>query len=127
MNFLLDTHSMIWFLKGDAKLSQQAKETIENQHYVKSVSIASIWEIAIKISLGKFKFDKGFKEFLQLINDNGFDIIPILFEHAIIVSNLEFIHRDPFDRLIVSQAIFENLTIITKDEHIQKYPVKTLW
>ncbi|WP_372950207.1 type II toxin-antitoxin system VapC family toxin [Mariniphaga sp.] len=91
------------------------------------VSIASIWEIAIKISLKKFKFSKGFKSFLELIENNGFAVLPITFEHAITVSNLEFIHRDPFDRLLISQCITDNLKIISKDENISKYDIETLW
>jgi PIN domain nuclease of toxin-antitoxin system len=127
MNYILDTHIVIWFLNGDDKLSAKSKEIIENQENLKFVSIATIWEIAIKISLDKFKFDKGFKKFLDLIEDNGFEIIPISFDHALTVSTLEFIHRDPFDRLIISQALTDNLTIITKDEYIEKYDVRTTW
>ncbi|MGM0479373.1 MAG: type II toxin-antitoxin system VapC family toxin [Bacteroidota bacterium] len=79
------------------------------------------------MSLGKFKFDEGFKKFIDLIEDNGFEIIPISFDHALTVSTLDFIHRDPFDRLIISQAIIDNLTIITRDKYIGKYDVNTTW
>ena len=127
MNYLLDTHVLIWFLAGDDTLSEKSKDIIENQENIKLVSIASVWEIAIKISLKKFKFDKGFKKFLDLIEDNGFEIIPMSFDHALTVSTLEFIHRDPFDRLIISQALTDDLIIITKDEYIEKYDVKTIW
>ncbi len=67
------------------------------------------------------------KKFLDLIEDNGFEVIPLSFEHALTVSKLKFIHRDPFDRLIISQAMSDDLTIITKDEYIEKYDVKTMW
>ena len=127
MNYILDTHTVIWFLSGDDKLSKKSKEIIENQENLKLVSIATIWEIAIKISHGKFKFDKGFKQFLDLIENNGFEIVPLTLDHALIVSTLDFIHRDPFDRLIISQALTDDLTIITKDEYIEKYDVKTTW
>jgi len=127
MNYILDTHTVIWFLNGDDKLSKKSKEIIENLENLKLVSIATIWEIAIKKSLGKFKFDKGFKQFLDLIEDNGFEIVPLTFDHALTVSTLDFIHRDPFDRLIISQALTDNLIIITKDEYIEKYDVKTTW
>ena len=127
MNYLLDTHTLIWFLNGDDKLSKKSREIIENQDNLKLVSVATVWEIAIKISLGKFKFDKGFKQFLDLIDNNGFEIIPITFDHALTISRLEFIHRDPFDRLIISQALTDDLMIITKDEYIEKYDVKTTW
>lgn len=127
MNYLLDTHALIWFLTGDKNLSKKSKEIIENQDNSIFISVSTIWEIAIKISLNKFKFQKGFKNFLDLIDNNGFEIIPISFEHALAVSSLEFIHRDPFDRLIVAQALTENMDIITKDEYITQYHIKTIW
>lgn len=127
MDYILDTHTLIWFLNGDDKLSKRAREVIEDQGNTKFISIASIWEIAIKISLDKFKFEQGFMKFLNLIDENGFEVLPISFEHALIVSTLEFIHRDPFDRLILAQAISGNTTVITKDEQIRKYEVKIVW
>jgi PIN domain nuclease of toxin-antitoxin system len=127
MNYIVDTHTLIWFLNGDDKLSKRSREIIEDQDNSKFVSVATIWEIAIKISLDKFKFNKGFKEFLGLIEDNGFEIIHITPDHALQVSTLRFIHRDPFDRLIISQALTDDLTIITRDEYIEKYDVKTDW
>ena len=127
MNYLLDTHTLIWFLSGEDNLSDKSKEVIENPENSNFISIASIWELAIKISLGKFKFEQGFKKFLELIDANGFEIIPISFEHALRLSTLEFIHRDPFDRLIVVQAMTDNLTVITRDENMAKYEIKTLW
>jgi len=127
MNYLLDTHTLIWFLNGDSELSVKSRMIIEDPENNKFVSIASIWEIAIKISLNKFKFEKGFKKFLELIERNGFEIMPISVEHALAVSSLKFIHRDPFDRVIVSQALTDNMTIVTKDKTIVKYKVKTVW
>ncbi|MBA7556422.1 hypothetical protein ES705_49130 [subsurface metagenome] len=127
MNILLDTHALIWFLNGDSQLSDKAITEIKNIDNDKIISIASIWEIAIKISLNKFRFDKGFKKLFELIEENGFEILPISFEHTLIVSNLEFIHRDPFDRILVSQCKSDNLVIITKDENIKKYNIKTIW
>ncbi len=80
MNVILDTHSLIWFLNGDEKLSKKAKDVIENSSNVKYVSIASIWEIAIKISINKFRFEDGFDTFLDLVIENGFEILPISFK-----------------------------------------------
>jgi len=127
MDLLLDTHTLIWFLNGDEKLSDKAKSAIEDTKNSKIVSIASIWEIAIKLSIEKFKFTKGFKHFLDMVEDNGFEILPITFEHAIELSTLEFIHRDPFDRLLISQCIVDKLIIITKDINIKRYKIKTIW
>jgi PIN domain nuclease of toxin-antitoxin system len=105
MDILLDTHSLIWFLNGDEKISDKAKSLIEDSSNSKIVSIASIWEIAIKVSLDKFRFPKGFKHFLDMVEDNGFEVLPITFEHALELSTLEFIHRDPFDRLLIAANI----------------------
>ncbi len=127
MDLLLDTHSLIWFLNGDEKLSDKAKSAIEDPCNTKIVSIASIWEIAIKISLDKFRFPNGFKHFLDMVEDNGFEILPITFEHAIELSTLEFIHRDPFDRLLIAQCTIDKLIIVTKDDNIKRHNVKTIW
>ncbi|MBK6978992.1 MAG: type II toxin-antitoxin system VapC family toxin [Cytophagaceae bacterium] len=127
MDILLDTHALIWFLNGDKFLSNEAKKAIEDSSNIKIVSIASIWEIAIKISLGKFQFKEGLKSFMKLIDENGFEILPITFKHALEVSKLEFIHRDPFDRLLIAQAKSDDLILITKDETIRKYQVKSIW
>lgn len=127
MHCLLDTHTLIWFLNGDDKLSPKAKNTIEDPENSNFISVATVWELAIKLSLDKIKFQNGFKKFLDLLDDNGFDIIPISFDHVLTVSSLEFIHRDPFDRLIVAQSITEDFIIITKDEYIRKYNVRTIW
>ena len=127
MDLLLDTHSLIWFLNGDEKLSDKAKSEIEDTANSKIVSIASIWEIAIKISLDKFKFPKGFKFFLDMVEDNGFEILPITIEHALELSTLEFIHRDPFDRLLIAQCMADKLIIVTKDDNIKRYNIKTIW
>jgi PIN domain nuclease of toxin-antitoxin system len=127
MDLFLDTHSLIWFLNGDEKLSDKAKSAIEDSANSKIVSIASIWEIAIKISLNKFRFSKGFKHFLDMVEDNGFEILPITFEHALELSTLEYIHRDPFDRLLIAQCKSENLVIVTKDDNIKRYNIRTIW
>jgi len=127
MNLLIDTHALIWFLNGDSQLSEKARYAIEEAGNNKIVSIASIWEIAIKVSLKRLRFPQGFKQFLTLIEDNGFEILPISFEHAMILSNLEFIHRDPFDRLLIAQCKSEDLTIISKDELIGQYKIPLIW
>ncbi|MDP3916484.1 MAG: type II toxin-antitoxin system VapC family toxin [Bacteroidota bacterium] len=127
MNLLLDTHTLIWFLNGDGKLSDRVKTAIEDPNNSRIVSIASIWEIAIKISLDKFRFQKGFKCFLDMVEENGFEILPVTFEHAMVVSTLEFIHRDPFDRLLIAQCKADKLILATKDENIKRYNIQTIW
>ena len=127
MKLLLDTHALIWFLNGDEKLSMKVKDAIENPSNLKFVSAGSIWEIAIKISIDKFRFAKGFKHFLALIENNGFGMLPVTTEHALVLSTLEFLHRDPFDRLLISQCKADNLILATKDENIKKYQIQTIW
>lgn len=127
MNFLLDTHTILWYLSGNKNISSKAKDAIEKQENNKFCSIASLWEVAIKISLNKLTFDFDLIEFLKYLDDTGIEIIQISKVHIIKVSSLEFFHRDPFDRLIISQAATDNLTIITNDDHIKRYPISTFW
>ncbi|HLP47509.1 MAG TPA: type II toxin-antitoxin system VapC family toxin [Candidatus Kapabacteria bacterium] len=127
MKLLLDTHTFIWFINGDECLSIKARKEILKASNSKFISIASIWEMAIKISLEKLNINYPFKEVFHQIQENGFVILPVIFEHTDLVSQLEFYHRDPFDRLLIAQAIWEEMTIISKDEKFLKYPVKTTW
>ena len=127
MELLLDTHTLVWFLNGDEKLPKNVRAAIEDSNNTTMVSIATIWEISIKISLDKFRFPMGFKRFLEMVDENGFEILPITFEHAMIISTLEFIHRDPFDRLLVAQCKSDNLILATKDEYIKQYNIQTIW
>ncbi len=113
MNNLLDTHSFIWFITGDQKLSKRARQIIEESS-VSFISIASLWEIAIKISLGKLELKFPFLELLYHIELNNFQLLPITFEDTKFISDLPLHHRDPFDRLIIAQCINNNLTLISK-------------
>ena len=97
MDLILDTHTLLWFLNGDEKLPLRIRHLIESEENTKYLSIASIWEIGIKMSLGKLIFPKGLEKLVSLVVENGFLILPITTQNIISVSNLEFIHRDPFD------------------------------
>ena len=127
MDILLDTHTFIWFFNGDEQLSLKAKKLIEDSKNKKFVSIASIWEVAIKIGLKKLVFDGNTSEVAELIEKNGFQILQISVDHIVAYEKLELVHRDPFDRILLAQAMVEKMTIITKDENIQKYRAKTNW
>jgi len=127
MNYLLDTHTLIWFLEGAASLSRTALEEIEKEGNTCYVSIASIWEIAIKISINKLEMNISFDKLNQLIWQNSFELIPISFQHTKKLLEMPFHHRDPFDRMIISQAIIENLTIISKDNNFTFYDINCLW
>jgi len=95
MNNLIDTHAFIWFLNGDNNLSDKAKKAIEEIDVINFISIASLWEISIKISLGKLELSTPFAEIAEQIDHNGFQILPITFEDTLILSTLPFHHRDP--------------------------------
>ena len=127
MDLLLDTNAFLWFCEDNPKLSLTAKQYIENQNNTSFISMASLWEIAIKLSLGKIKLKIPFKKFIELVEDNGFKILSITFEHTLNVSQLEFHHRDPFDRLIISQGIVEDIPIISADSKFGNYNVDRIW
>ncbi len=127
MNLLLDTHALIWFINGDRQLSKRAQLAIEAAENRKFVSIASLWEMSIKVSLGRLKFSMGFQNFLALIEENGFEMMPIGFEHYLMLSKLEYWHRDPFDRLLVAQCLCDQVTLVSKDEAMKPYKVSLLW
>ena len=128
MNYLLDTHTFLWFLEGNNSLSSKARIIIEDADNTIYVSIASIWEIAIKISISKLKLSVNLEEVKTEIVKNNFEILPLDFEHIIELTNLEQIHKDPFDRIIISQAISEKCTIISKDSKFDFYKnVNVLW
>lgn len=124
---LLDTHTLIWFIEGSKELSRTARQTIEIENADNYVSIASLWEIAIKISLGKLELKTPFNQIDRQITQNGFEILPVTFEDTLIVSALPFHHRDPFDRIIIAQAITNKLTIISKDGLFSSYTAKVIW
>lgn len=119
--FLLDTHTLLWFLANDSKLSVKVDGLISNSENDCLVSTASLWEIAIKHNLGKLTLKFKYEDFPHILRMNNIEILPISFEHINELSNLELIHRDPFDRLIISQAKTENFIILSKDKQFKKY------
>jgi PIN domain nuclease of toxin-antitoxin system len=128
MRYLLDTHTALWFVNEHEKLSPETKEILLDDTRAFYISVASAWEIAIKASIGKLtEFKGGVKVFLAKIEYSPINILTVTPEHIEIVETLPFHHRDPFDRLLISTAFAENLTIITADENIQKYDVKWIW
>ncbi len=127
MRLLLDTHPFIWFINGDNQLPEKVKILIADSENECFLSIASIWEIAIKTSLGKLELQSDFDKITDFLLDNGIEILPIKFEHLQTLLKLEYYHRDPFDRVIISQGIAENLMVLSKDEIFDKYPIKLIW
>lgn len=127
MNLLLDTHAFMWFINGDKSLPAKVINLIKNIENKCFISIASIWEIAIKFSLGRLNLEGEFGEISNFLNENDIEIIPITFEHIQTLLRLEYYHRDPFDRIIISQGIYDSLVIVTKDENFKNYNVKLVW
>jgi PIN domain nuclease of toxin-antitoxin system len=126
MNFLIDTHALIWYIEGNKKLDNNVIAVIENTKNTVFVSKASLWEMAIKISLKKLEISIPFEELETFLEENEFSILDYNFEHLNTLLKLPFYHSDPFDRLIISQAISEGLRIITHDEAFDHYAVKIL-
>ncbi|GBU20342.1 hypothetical protein R80B4_00218 [Fibrobacteres bacterium R8-0-B4] len=126
-NYLLDTHTAIWFLKGESALSQTARQIIVDPSNRRSISIVSVWELAIKIGIGKMKFPGNSAGFISFAEASGFFIIPIKEDYPTIIESLPQIHRDPFDRMIIATAIAEKMTIITVDKDITRYDVPHIW
>jgi len=127
MNLLLDTHALIWFINGDNQLPDKSIKLICNLETKCFVSIASIWEIAIKFSLGKLDLNGGFDQISKIMKRYEIELLPITFEHLQKLLTLPFHHRDPFDRIIISQGLTEKYTIATKDENFPKYDERIIW
>lgn len=128
MKYLLDTHSLIWFISGDGQLSPHARHLIEDENNELFISVGSLWEIAIKFSLGKLELGQPFEEFFpQQLEDNSIEVQAITVDHLNNICNLPFHHRDPFDRLLIAQSQVEKLPIISVDAIFDKYGVKRVW
>lgn len=128
MKALLDTHTFLWWITDDPRLSSRARSIISDTENTLYLSAASGWEIALKARLGKIKLPANVEEFLfEQMSINAIEELPIKMNHALHVYNLPEDHRDPFDRLLVSQAQLENLPIITGDHFISRYNVEIVW
>ena len=126
MNYLLDTNILIYTLCNPSALSDLAKQIISLEPNI-NVSIVSFWEIAIKQTLGKLNIKSSIHHIEQICIDRNINILPILSTEIEGIKELPFIHKDPFDRLIISQAIKNNLCLVTSDQLIPKYDVETAW
>ncbi len=127
---LLDTHAFYWYVEGDQKLSGTAQTLIQNAANEILISPASHWEIAIKVSLGNWTLNRPYEEFIDLgLTQYGFQVLPILPNHTakLIVLTFTKNHKDPFDRLLVAQALTENIPIVSADTQLDAYGVQRLW
>lgn len=128
MRLLLDTHALLWWVAASDRVSRKARTAIASARNECFVSIATAWEIAIKLSLGKLRVEGALERFLpEQLAANGFQPLPIELKHAARVATLPFHHRDPFDRLLVAQALDEELSVVTADPVFARYGVKRVW
>ncbi len=128
MRLLFDTHALLWFYLDDPQLSVTAHSLIVDPSNIKLVSPSSYWEIAIKISKKKYALTKPYEVSMrEAINDNGFGYLPIEPRHTAILTTLPFHHKDPFDRLLIAQAGYENIPIVSADVQLDAYGITRLW
>ena len=125
MKLLLDTHVLLWALYDSGKLSPAAKKAIASS--VCFVSVASLWELSIKHSLGKLNLEQSVVEIAEICEKNHITLLGIMPEHCRRTEELPFIHRDPFDRLLIAQALEEELALVSKDQYAPQYGVRTVW
>jgi PIN domain nuclease of toxin-antitoxin system len=130
VRLLLDTHTTYWYIEGDPQLSATAQTLIRDASNEVLISPASYWEIAIKISIGKWQLNRPYEEFIDIgLNQYGFQVLPILPTHTARLIGLPFPagHKDPFDRLLVAQALVEQIPIVSADQALDAYGVTRLW
>ena len=128
MKVLIDTSSFLWFIGGSEKLSQNARKVMEDFDNELFMSVASLWEIAIKVSINKLELAEPFDTFIpEKIEENEINIIQISIEHLSEIMRLPLHHRDPFDRLIIAQSISEQLPVVGCDRYFKSYSIDTIW
>jgi PIN domain nuclease of toxin-antitoxin system len=128
MKLLLDTHVLIWLVEGSDNLSQLAKQAIEDENNSLHLSIASLWEMTIKMTLGKLQLGMSIDLIVEsYLLPTGIKILPIHLNHLLVLRELPLHHRDPFDRLLISQAQAEKLTLVSGDRVFINYPVNIRW
>jgi PIN domain nuclease of toxin-antitoxin system len=128
VKLLPDTHAFLWFIEGSERLSATARQLVEESANQPLLSAASIWEMAIKLSLGRLQLGRPFEDLIpEQMRMNGIQLLGIELEHVMPVTTLPFHHRDPFDRLIVAQAMTEQVPIVSADPAFDVYPIERLW
>ena len=128
MKVLLDTHAFLWFVLGDTQISQTARTIILNPVNDKFISPVCYWEVAIKVSVRKYSLALPHETFFETaLRVNGFAILPIEPRHTAVVATLPFHHRDPFDRLLIAQALAEGMPLVSADVAVDPYGVRRLW
>ncbi|MEM1115045.1 MAG: type II toxin-antitoxin system VapC family toxin [Bacteroidota bacterium] len=128
MRVLLDTHTFLWFIGGDARLSGYARSLITDPATTRLLSVASLWAMSIKVRLGRLRLGFAFPELVERqVRGNGIDLLPIRPAHLDEVARLPLHHRDPFDRLVIAQAVVEGMPVVSRDGEFGPYPATVLW
>jgi PIN domain nuclease of toxin-antitoxin system len=128
MKLLVDTHAFLWWAEGAPALGKKAEVALSDARNHAYLSIVSCWELAIKLGLGKLRVDESLEQFIpKQLALNGFKLLGLEIPHVARLASLPFRHRDPFDRLLVAQAIEERLTIVTAERAFRKYDVSVVW
>jgi PIN domain nuclease of toxin-antitoxin system len=127
MKAILDTHAFLWALAGDARMSRRARDTFTGPTGL-TLSIASVWEILIKVQSGKLKLPRPAGPYvLRKLAENGIEMLPISIDHLLALERLPRLHRDPFDRMLIAQSMEEGWPIITADPMFKQYPIRVIW
>ena len=124
MRLLFDTHALLWWLADSPRLGRRARRAIEDPGHRVHVSAVTAWEITVKRALGKLEIPD---DWAEAVSPDAFPRLDFRWEHALEVSELPDLHRDPFDRLLVAQARCEGMTLVTHDERLASYDVSVLW
>jgi PIN domain nuclease of toxin-antitoxin system len=127
VNLLLDTHAFLWFVAGDERLSTRARQAMESEDAELFLSAASIWEMAIKSSLGRLTLPVPLDEYIAEKLEHGFRVLPVDWTHSVAVEKMAFHHRDPFDRLLVAQSVAEGMALVSADPEFRQYKAKVIW
>lgn len=127
MRVLLDTHVLLWYLSSDPKMSEKAKDIIADKSNNCYFSLASLWEIVIKLDLNKLRLPMPFEKFIDHLTSKDFQILPIQLADLKVLQGLPAYHRDPFDRILIAQAIQENIPVISADQYFNAYAIPIIW
>lgn len=128
MKLLLDTHAFLWWVSDDARLSRRALGAIADDRNEVLFSTVSAWELMIKSSLGRVEFGEPAEDFIpRELGNSAFDVLPVYLRHVLAMPSLPEIHRDPFDRLLVAQAVAEGAALVSADRKMHKYPAEIVW
>ncbi len=128
MRVLLDTHALLWFLSGNSRMSDYARRVTADPDNEALLSAGSLWETTIKASLGKLTLDEPFEEVIpDKLAAERIEVLPIEMQYLAALRRLPFHHRDPFDRLIIAQALVEGVPVVTRDAVFESYGVEVIW